>query len=72
MRSIHAKVRNRRKDAHHLNFQIPLPPYVGGSTLWKLRWICGACGERNDRDINAAKNILAAGHRRLEGGIPVL
>ncbi|MGE9347772.1 hypothetical protein ACQP7V_24470, partial [Escherichia coli] len=18
--------------------QIPLPPYVGGSTLWKLRW----------------------------------
>ncbi|MDW6294231.1 hypothetical protein RNQ11_22070, partial [Escherichia coli] len=19
--------------------QIPLPPYVGGSTLWKLRWV---------------------------------
>ncbi|EAQ4951040.1 hypothetical protein FCO61_22785 [Salmonella enterica] len=22
----------------HLNFQRVLPPYVGGSTLWKLRW----------------------------------
>ncbi|MDY7220498.1 hypothetical protein TOI97_13145 [Denitrificimonas sp. JX-1] len=26
----------------------------------------------HDSDINAAKNILAAGHRRLAVGIPVL
>lgn len=26
------------------------------------RWICGACGAEHDRDVNAAKNILAAGH----------
>ncbi|TPE49089.1 transposase, partial [Shewanella sp. LC2] len=26
----------------------------------------------HDRDINAATNILAAGHRRLAVGIPVL
>jgi sigma54-dependent transcription regulator len=25
----------------------------------------------HDRDVNAAKNILAAGHRRLAAGIPV-
>ncbi|EFU8242750.1 TPA: IS200/IS605 family element transposase accessory protein TnpB [Escherichia coli] len=35
-------------------------------------WICVECGELHDRDVNAAKNILAAGHRRLEGGIHAL
>jgi transposase len=34
-------------------------------------WTC-ACGVTHDRDVNAAKNILAAGHGRLAEGIPSL
>ena len=34
-------------------------------------WIC-ECGSYNLRDVNAAKNILALGLKRLEVGIPVL
>ena len=32
-------------------------------------WECGVCGAIHDRDVNAAHSILAAGHRRLAGGI---
>ncbi|WP_144572652.1 RNA-guided endonuclease InsQ/TnpB family protein, partial [Azomonas agilis] len=35
-------------------------------------WTCSACGVRHDRDINAAKNMLAVGHGRPVVGIPVL
>jgi putative transposase len=34
-------------------------------------WTCGECGTVHDRNVNAAKNILAAGRRRLAEGIPV-
>ncbi|WP_330926828.1 zinc ribbon domain-containing protein [Candidatus Sororendozoicomonas aggregata] len=35
-------------------------------------WTCSECGAEHPRDSNAAKNILAAGHSRLAGGIPLL
>ena len=33
------------------------------------QWTCCDCGAVHDRDVNAARNILAAGHRRLAEGI---
>ena len=35
-------------------------------------WQCMECGTLHDRDVNSALNILALGHERLAGGIPVL
>jgi transposase len=34
---------------------------AGWGTLKKRSWMCSECGDTHDRDVNAAKNILAAG-----------
>ena len=41
----------------------------GRAGLRIREWVGGECGAEHDRDTNAAKNILAAGHRRLAAGI---
>lgn len=48
---------------------IPASSPKGRAGLGIREWICSDCGAAHDRDVNAAKNILAAGHRRLAAGI---
>ena len=50
---------------------IPASGHKDRAGLGIREWICSECGTAHDRDINAAKNILAAGHRRLAAGITV-
>jgi IS605 OrfB family transposase len=51
---------------------ISLSSPKGRAGLGIREWSCANCGSLNDRDLNAARNILARGHARLAGGIPVL
>ncbi|MDD2690443.1 MAG: transposase [Simplicispira sp.] len=51
---------------------IPASSPKGRAGLRIREWTCSDCGAEHDRDVNAAKNILAAGHRRLAAGITVL
>jgi putative transposase len=44
----------------------------GRTGLGIREWTCTLCGATHDRDVNAAKNILARGHARLAVGISVL
>ena len=51
---------------------IPASSPKGRAGLGIRGWTCCECGAVHDRDVNAARNILAAGHRRLAEGITVL
>lgn len=42
----------------------------GRAGLRIREWTCVECGSTHDRDVNAARNILALGHERLAVGIP--
>ena len=44
----------------------------GVAGLGMRGWTCSECGAEHDRDLNAAKNILAAGRGRLAEGILAL
>jgi putative transposase len=50
---------------------IPASSPKGRAGLGIREWTCSVCETVHDRDVNAARNILAAGHRRLAEGITV-
>lgn len=51
---------------------IPGSSPTGRAGLRIREWTCCECGARHDRDVNAARNILVAGHRHPAEGIPAL
>lgn len=56
---------------------IPETSPKGAKDLGVRQWVCGDCGTKHDRDVNAARNILSKliaglGHETPGGGIPGL
>ncbi|MDD2610305.1 MAG: zinc ribbon domain-containing protein [Giesbergeria sp.] len=48
---------------------IPASSPKGRAGLGIRAWTCSDCGAAHDRDVNAARNILTAGHLHLAAGI---
>jgi len=67
----HAKVADARRDFHHKlstaiireNQAVTCGVQDGKKPLHVREWTCAACGTVHDRDVNAARNILALGRR---------
>ena len=67
VKAIHTKIGFQRKDMLH-KFSNAL---VRENAAIFVGDVSSAnCGAVHDRDVNAARNILALGHERLAGGIP--